>query len=114
MYRSDYDYLTKLFFRRQVNVKSFMKTLTLHMLVIEPAQCMLNRNKYISRMKSGVSNTRAACRPRGHFVQPAMLFGNFEIINISVFLFIHRCLKVLGQRVNKFILNQLCPTQMAY
>jgi len=45
MYRSDYDYLTKLFFRRQVNVKSLMKTLTLNMIVIEPAQCMLNRNK---------------------------------------------------------------------
>jgi len=38
------DYLTKLFFRGQVNVKSLMKTLTLHMIVIEPAQCMLNRN----------------------------------------------------------------------
>jgi len=38
MYRSDYDYLTKLFFfRRKVNVKSLMKTLTLHMIVIEPA-----------------------------------------------------------------------------
>ena len=33
------------FFRRQVNVKSLMKTLTLHMIVIEPAQYMLNRNK---------------------------------------------------------------------
>jgi len=45
MYRSDYDYMTKHFFRRQVNVKSLMKTLTLHMIVIEPAQCVLNRNK---------------------------------------------------------------------
>jgi len=45
MCRSDYDYLTKPFFRRQVNVKSLMKTLTLHMIVIEPAQYMLNRNK---------------------------------------------------------------------
>ena len=45
MYRSDYDYLTKLFFYRQVNVKSLMKKLTLHMIVIEPAQCMINRNK---------------------------------------------------------------------
>jgi len=26
-------------------------------------------------MNSGVSNTRAACSPRGHFVEPAMLFG---------------------------------------
>jgi len=84
------------------------------MIVIEPAQCMLNRNKLISRMNSGVSNTRAACPPRGHFVQPTMLFGNFEIINISVILFIHRRLKVLGQHVNKFILNQLCPAQIAY
>jgi len=82
MCRSDYDYLTKLSFRRQVNVTSLMKTLTLHMIVIEPAQGMLNRNKEISRMNSGVSNTLAACRPREHFVHPAMLFGNFEIINI--------------------------------
>jgi len=34
-----------------------MKTLTLHMIVIERAQCMLNRNKQISRMNSG-SQTR--------------------------------------------------------
>jgi len=33
-------------------------------------------------MNSGVSNTRAIYRPRGNFVQAAMLFGNFEIINI--------------------------------
>jgi len=33
------------FFRRHVNVKPLMKTLTLHMIVIEPAQCILNRNK---------------------------------------------------------------------
>ena len=45
MYRSDYDYLTKLIFRLQVSMKSLMKTLTFHMIVIEPAQCMLNRNK---------------------------------------------------------------------
>jgi len=32
------------FFRRQVNVKSLMKMLTLNMIVIELAQCMLNRN----------------------------------------------------------------------
>jgi len=44
MHRSDYDYLTKLFFHRQVHVKSLMKTLTLHMIVIEPTQSML-RNK---------------------------------------------------------------------
>ena len=33
-------------------------------------------------------------------MQPTMLFGNFEIINIYVILFIHRGLKVLGQRVH--------------
>jgi len=33
------------FFRQQVNEESLMKTLTLHMIAIEPAQCMLNRNK---------------------------------------------------------------------
>jgi len=47
VYRSDYDYLTKLFFSTasQCEKKTLMKTLTLHMIVIEPAQCMLNRNK---------------------------------------------------------------------
>jgi len=45
MYSSDYDYLTKLSFRRQVKVKSLMITLTLYMIVIEPAQCKLNCNK---------------------------------------------------------------------
>jgi len=27
---------------------------------------------------------RAACGPRGGFVRPAMLFGNFKIINIYI------------------------------
>jgi len=45
MYKSNYGYLTKLFIRRQVNVKSLMTTLTLHMIVIQPAQCMLDRSK---------------------------------------------------------------------
>jgi len=45
MYGSDCDYLTKVFFRRQVNVKSLMKTLTFYMIMIEPTQCMLNRSK---------------------------------------------------------------------
>jgi len=34
-----------------------MKTLKLHKIVIEPAQCMLNRNKQKYRMNSG-SQTR--------------------------------------------------------
>jgi len=33
---------------------------------------------------AGVSNTRAAYGPRGPFVRPATLFGNFEAINIYV------------------------------
>ena len=32
------------FFRRQVDVESLMKTLTLHMIVIELTQCMLRNN----------------------------------------------------------------------
>ena len=31
-----------------------------------------------------VSNRRVACGPRGRFVQSAMLFGNFQIFNISI------------------------------
>ena len=34
--------------------------------------------------------------PRGHFVRPAMLFGNFQIINVYVIEFIRRCLRELG------------------
>jgi len=46
MHRSDCNYLTKLlFFWPQVNVKSLMETLTLHMIVIKPSQSRLNPNK---------------------------------------------------------------------
>jgi len=48
---------------------------------------------------------RTGCGPRGRFVRPAMLFGNFQVINICVIDFIHRCLNMLGQRVNKFLLK---------
>jgi len=34
--------------------------------------------------KAGVSNPRAACGPQGPFVRPAMLFGDFQMINISL------------------------------
>jgi len=44
---------------------------------------------------SRVSNTR-----------PVTLFGNFQIINTYAIYIIRRCLKVLGQRVNKFLLNE--------
>jgi len=36
-----------------------------------------------------------------------MRFGNFHTINIQVFYFIHRCLKVIRQRVNKFFLTNV-------
>ena len=36
-------------------------------------------------------------------MRSAMLFGNVEIINICGYWFIHRCLKVLSQRVNTFL-----------
>jgi len=45
MHRSDCDYLDQAFFRRKVNMKSLMKTVTLHMIVIKPLQCSFNRNK---------------------------------------------------------------------
>jgi len=49
MYRSDSDYLTKLFFtRRQGNGKPLMKTLRFHIIVIEPSKYMLIiTNKYL-------------------------------------------------------------------
>ena len=37
-----------------------------------------------STSQARVSNTRPACDPRGSFVRPAMLFGNFQIINICI------------------------------
>jgi len=39
-------------------------------------------------------------------MRAAMVFGNFQIINIYIIQFIKRYLKVLGQRVNKFHLNE--------
>jgi len=39
-----------------------------------------------------------------------MLFMNFQK-NICVSYFLHRCLKVLGQRVNKFILKDVETTR---
>jgi len=65
-------------------------------------------------MNSGSQTHGPHVDREGILCSPLTLFGNFEIINIQVILFIHWCLKVLGQRVNKLILNQLCPTQMAY
>jgi len=35
-----------------------------------------------------------------------MLIGNFQIVSIQVIEFMRRCLKVLGQRVNKFLSNK--------
>jgi len=43
---------------------------------------------------------------RGYFLRPVLLFGSFQIINMQVILFVHRCLKVLDQRVNNFLLNK--------
>jgi len=43
---------------------------------------------------------------RGYFMRLVLLFGSFQIINIQLISFIHRCLKVLGQRVNNFLSNE--------
>ena len=48
--------------------------------------------------------------PRERFVQPGMFVGNCQMINVYIIRlihFTHRCLKVLGQRVNKFLTNEL-------
>jgi len=44
LHMSDCDYLAQAFFRRKVNMKSLMKTVTLNMIVIKPLQCSFNRN----------------------------------------------------------------------
>jgi len=38
----------------------------------------------LTNFRAGVSNTRSACDPRRHFVRPAILNWNFQIITISV------------------------------
>ena len=50
-----------------------------------------------------ISHARATCDPRGHFVRPAMLFRNFEIINK---LFSSSPVQVLDERVSRFLLNE--------
>jgi len=53
--------------------------------------------------KAGVSNTgpRAACGPRGHFVRPAMLFGNLQIISKHVAKCLEKiCCKTIESKLN--------------
>jgi len=38
--------------------------------------------KHILEQESQTPSPQATCGPRGHFVRPAMLFGNFHISNI--------------------------------
>jgi len=45
---------------------------------------MIYTRRYGLELRTGVSNMRAACGPQGPFMQPVMLFGNFQIINISL------------------------------
>jgi len=41
-----------------------------------------------------------------------MLFGNFQIINIQIIYFIHRCLKLLRQQVNRLVLTPVLATMV--
>jgi len=53
--------------------------------VIETSRCLLlGHAASEENFRTGVSRTRAACGPRGRFVRPAMLYRNFQIINICV------------------------------
>jgi len=65
-------------------MESLMKTVTLNMIVIKPLQGSFNRSKEISRKdvvaKECLLQGFQTRSPRGHFVRPAMFFGNFEII----------------------------------
>jgi len=74
------------------------KPLTKNAMPIPSNSCQHNGLLTFKKTASapGVSNTRAACGPRGRFVRPAMRFGNFQIINSCVIWLLHRCLKVLG------------------
>ena len=45
MHRLDCDYLTQVFSRWKVNMKSLMKTVTLNMIVIKLLHCSFNCNK---------------------------------------------------------------------
>jgi len=61
-----------------------MKTLWLHAVIVtERSQYMFNHHKSMSRTR--VSNTRAPCGPRGHFVRPATCFGIFIRSTIKLF-----------------------------
>ena len=62
---------------------------------------MLSHLEPILCGKSGVSNTRAACGPRGPSVRPAMLFGTFQIMNIYIAKCLEkRCRKVIEPNLN--------------
>ena len=60
-----------------------------------------------ANFSAGVSNTRAACGPRGRSVRPAMLFGNFQIMNI----YIAKCLE---KRCREIIQSKLNDTQRGF
>jgi len=57
---------------------------------------LLPQNNRVIRYSKPGSQTRGRrrpCSPRGHFVRPAMFFGNFQIINIYViYLFLGVCM----------------------
>ena len=52
MYGLDSDYLNCFSNLRQDNGKSLMKTLRLHVIMVEPSHYMFNHNKYVSRMNA--------------------------------------------------------------
>ena len=68
----------------------------------------LNAVRCTSRGLKHAACYYAACRPR--VVRKGILcaprWENFRLIKTYVMQFIHRCLKVLGQRVNKFLLKE--------
>jgi len=56
-------------------------------------------NIFFCSYKPGLSNTRAFCAARD-------AFWEFQIINKIQFVFFYQYLQVLGQRINKFLLNE--------
>ena len=51
-------------------------------------------------IKAGVSNTRAACGPRGHFLRPVMLFGNLQRIICVAKCVEKTCREIIESKLN--------------
>jgi len=60
---------------------------------------------FVVASSAEISNTPpgATCGPQGQYLWPGMLH---QIIRISVIYLVHMCSKVLGNRMNTFVINE--------